>query len=95
ITLMPHERIAGVWHLAGPEAVSRYTLAVLLALRHGIRRKIVPGLNREFTPKRPRDLRLLTTRADRELGTRARPISEALSSPGASGISPRARASSR
>jgi len=80
IATMPRGGMAGVWHLAGPEAVSRYTLAVLLALRHGIRRKIVPGLNREHAERRPRDLRLLTTRADRELRTRARPISEALSS---------------
>ncbi|HET7463136.1 MAG TPA: sugar nucleotide-binding protein [Longimicrobium sp.] len=82
IAALPRERIAGAWHLAGPEAVSRYTLATLLALRHGIRRKIVPALNREFTPRRPRDLRLLTPRADRELRTRARPISEALLGPG-------------
>ncbi|HEU4558309.1 MAG TPA: SDR family oxidoreductase [Longimicrobium sp.] len=82
LALIPRERMAGVWHLAGPEAVSRYTLATLLALRHGIRGKIVPALNREFTPRRPRDLRMLTTRADRELKTRARPISEALFSPG-------------
>ncbi|HEX6751411.1 MAG TPA: sugar nucleotide-binding protein [Longimicrobium sp.] len=78
LAAMPRERLSGVWHLAGPEAVSRYTLAVLLALPHGLHDRIVPGLNRDFTPKRPRDLRLLTPRADRELRTRARPISEAL-----------------
>lgn len=83
IAALPRERMAGVWHLAGPEAVSRYTLATLLALRHGIRRKIVPALNRDFTPRRPRDLRLLTPRADGELRTRARPISEALLAPSA------------
>lgn len=78
IATMPRERMGGVWHLAGPEAVSRYTLAVLLAHRHRIDATIVPALNREFTPRRPRDLRLLTTRADRELRTRARPIGEVL-----------------
>lgn len=83
IAALPRERMAGVWHLAGPEAVSRYTLATLLALRHGIRTRIVPALNRDFTPRRPRDLRLLTPRADRELRTRARPISEALLAPAA------------
>lgn len=81
LALMPRERIAGVWHLAGPEAVSRYTLATLLALRHDIRNNVVPALNREFTPRRPRDLRMLTARADGELKTRARPISEALFGP--------------
>lgn len=82
LALLPRERMAGVWHLAGPEAVSRYTLATLLAVRHGIQTRVVPALNREFTPRRPRDLRMLTTRADGELRTRARPVSEALFPPG-------------
>ncbi|HEX8243811.1 MAG TPA: sugar nucleotide-binding protein, partial [Longimicrobium sp.] len=81
LATMPRAQVSGIWHLAGPEAVSRYTLAVLLALPHGLQDRVVPGLNRGFTPRRPRDLRLLTTRADRELRTRARPIGEALSSP--------------
>lgn len=95
IAALPRGRIAGVWHLAGPEAVSRYTLATLLALCHGIHPKIVSALNRDFTPRRPRDLRLLTTRADRELRTRARPISEALFAPaGAPAESPAGAATS-
>ncbi|HEX8691215.1 MAG TPA: sugar nucleotide-binding protein [Longimicrobium sp.] len=84
LALLPRPRTSGVWHLAGPEALSRYALAVLLALRHGADpRAVRPGLNRAFTPRRPRDLRLLTTRADRELRTRARPISEVLAPSGA------------
>ena len=76
---LPEERRGGVWHLAGPEAVSRYALGALLAARHGLdARRIVPALNRAFPEPRPRDLRLLTPRADRELSTRARPISEVL-----------------
>jgi len=82
IATLPRGRMEGVWHLAGPEAVSRHTLATLLAVRHGITPKIVPALNRDFTPRRPRDLRLLTPRADRELRTRARPIGEVLFGPG-------------
>lgn len=79
LAALPPERRAGVWHLAGPEALSRYALAVLLAHRFGIDPCVViPGLNRGFAPPRPRDLRILTARADRELRTRARPISEAL-----------------
>jgi dTDP-4-dehydrorhamnose reductase len=81
IAAMPRERMGGAWHLAGPEAVSRYTLAVLLALPHRLQGRVKPALNRTFTPRRPRDLRLLTPRADRELRTRARPISEALFPP--------------
>src|ERR1700741_323706 len=49
LALLPPERIGGVWHLAGPEAVSRYALAVLLALRHGVDpREVKPALNRDF-----------------------------------------------
>jgi dTDP-4-dehydrorhamnose reductase len=81
IAALPRERMGGVWHLAGPEAVSRYTLATLLARHAGVEAMIVPALNREFTPRRPRDLRLLTPRADRELRARARPIGEALFAP--------------
>jgi dTDP-4-dehydrorhamnose reductase len=36
IAMLPAERRGGVWHLAGPEAVSRYALGVLLAVRAGV-----------------------------------------------------------
>ena len=76
---LPPERRAGVWHLAGPEAVSRYALGVLLALRHGLdARGITPIPSAASSAPRPRDLRLLTTRADRELRTRVRPVSSVL-----------------
>jgi dTDP-4-dehydrorhamnose reductase len=79
LVALPAERRGGVWHLVGPEAVSRYALGALVALRNGVDpAAIVPALNREFAEPRPRDLRLLTARADRELRTRARPISEVL-----------------
>lgn len=76
---LPAERRGGVWHLAGPEAVSRYALGVLLAVRHGLDpRGIEPVPSATSPAPRPRDLRLLTTRADGELRTRARPISAVL-----------------
>jgi len=79
IAAMPGEGRAGIWHLAGPEAVSRYTLGVLVARRHGVDPDaIVPTRSRGAGLQRPRDLRLLTTRADRDLHTFARPISEVL-----------------
>jgi dTDP-4-dehydrorhamnose reductase len=77
LALLPAERRASVWHLAGPEAVSRYTLGMFLAWWQGIDLNAVkPGYSRDSPAPRPRDLRLLTTRADRELRTRARPVSE-------------------
>ncbi len=80
LAALPAGARAGFWHLAGPEAVSRYTLGVLVARRHGVDADaIVPARSRGAGLQRPRDLRLLTTRADRELRTFARPISEVLS----------------
>jgi len=59
--------------------VSRYTLGVLVARQHGADPGgIVPARSRASGLVRPRDLRLLTSRADRELRTRARPIGELL-----------------
>jgi dTDP-4-dehydrorhamnose reductase len=79
LAAMPAEARAGVWHLVGPEAVSRYTLGVLLARRHGADADaIIPTRSRSSGLPRPRDLRLLTPRADRELRTRPRAISELL-----------------
>jgi dTDP-4-dehydrorhamnose reductase len=79
LAAMPADACAGVWHLAGPEAVSRYALGILVARRHGVDADaIVPVRSRGAGLQRPRDLRLLTPRADRELRTRPRPISEVL-----------------
>lgn len=81
VALLPPERRGGVWHLAGPEAVSRYALGVLLALRNGLDPSaIIPTPSASSSEPRPRDLRLLTPRADRELHTRVRPISAVLAS---------------
>lgn len=78
------DRRAGIWHLAGPEAVSRYTLGVLVARRHGADpAAIVPAVSRGAGLARPRDLRLLTPRADRELRARPRAIAEVLATPAA------------
>jgi dTDP-4-dehydrorhamnose reductase len=76
----PHQ--AGVWNLAGPEALSRYTLGVLIAAQQ----RLDPGgltaaLSASSPTPRPRDLRLSTARADRMLATRARPISSLLAPP--------------
>jgi dTDP-4-dehydrorhamnose reductase len=76
----------GVWHLAGPEALSRYALGLLLAAHHGLpAERLVPALSRTSPAPRPRDLRLLTTRADARLRTRAWPISRHLAPPALAG----------
>ncbi len=67
---------AGVWHLAGPEALSRYALGVLIAAHQGLDLAgIAPALSSVSPAPRPRDARLLTARADAVLRTRPRPIS--------------------
>jgi dTDP-4-dehydrorhamnose reductase len=82
VARLPADGRAGVWHLVAPEAVSRYTLGLLLATRHGLNLAgITPVPSASSPVPRPRDLRLLTARADRELRTRARPISAALFPP--------------
>lgn len=79
VAALPAEERGGVWNLAGPEAVSRHTLGVLVALRHGLDpAAIVPARSADHPAPRPRDLRLTTARADRTLRARARPIGEAL-----------------
>jgi dTDP-4-dehydrorhamnose reductase len=75
---LPAETRAGSWHLAGPEAVSRYTLGLLLARRLGLPPRFAPACTRDHPTPRPRDLRLATGRADALLRTRPRPISATL-----------------
>jgi dTDP-4-dehydrorhamnose reductase len=76
---LPARERAGVWHLAGPEAVSRHTLGLIVAAYEGLDPSgITPALSASAPLPRPRDLRLLTARADRALRTRASPIGELL-----------------
>ena len=75
LAALPADNRAGVWHLAGPEAISRYALGLLLVAQQGADpTPLCPGRS---PGDRPRDVRLLTRRADGQISTRARPISEA------------------
>lgn len=79
IVELPPAETAGVWNLAGPEAVSRYALGLLIAMHAGVDPvDLGAARSRESPTARPRDLRLLTTRADRALRTRPRPVSALL-----------------
>ncbi len=76
VSTLPDEVRGGVWHLAGPEALSRYAIGLLIAAHEGLDPSgIVPAEAATSATPRPRDLRLLTTRADQALSTRARPLS--------------------
>lgn len=79
LAALPRLERSGVWHLAGPEALSRYTLGLLVAAHEGLDPSgITPGVSAGLPSPRPRDIRLLTSRADRVLTTRPRPISALL-----------------
>lgn len=73
LAALPASARAGIWHLAGPEALSRYALGLLLARRLGL--PVANILPAGAPPDRPRDLRLATARADRHLRCRPRPLS--------------------
>ena len=76
LVALPVAERSGIWHLVGPEVLSRYALGLLIAAHQGLdTRGITPALNASSPKPRPRDLRLLTTRADQTLPTAARPIS--------------------
>lgn len=79
LAALPPDERSGVWHLVGPEVVSRYTLGLLIAAHEGLDPAgITPGVSHEAPTPRPRDLRLNDTRAQRQLRSRARPISTLL-----------------
>lgn len=76
LATLPQPQRKGIWHLVGPEIVSRYALGLLVAAHEGLDpAPIKAALNGSSANPRPRDLRLLTSRADRVLSTVARPIS--------------------
>jgi dTDP-4-dehydrorhamnose reductase len=81
---LPAAGTSGVWNLVGPECISRYALGLLVAAHEKLDPALIlPGRSGATGMRRPRDLRLLTTRADRQLRTRPRPISSlVLSAPG-------------
>ena len=64
--------------LAGPEALSRFAIGALVSVAFGLDpARIRPARIPDSPDPRPRDLRLLTRRADSELLTRASPLSVA------------------
>jgi dTDP-4-dehydrorhamnose reductase len=72
----PH---AGVCHVAGTDAVSRYDLGLLIATRDGLDPAALrPGLRAATGPPGPLDVRLDSTRTQARLTTRLRGAREFL-----------------
>ena len=66
----PH---AGICHVAGPDAVSRHELGLLIAARDGLDQSALPGGPRPATGSpRPLDVRLDGARTQARLATRLR-----------------------
>ncbi len=66
---------AGVWHLVGAEALSRYDLGVAIARHEGLDPAGITGRSSRTQPHpRPRDLHLTAARSDRALTTPARSV---------------------
>ena len=70
---------SGVLNVAGPDAISRYDLGVLVARRAGLDPALIPAgsLAASGIAMAP-DVRLLTTLAQEVLGTRLRGVREFL-----------------
>ena len=76
IALLPSASAAGIWHLAGPEHLSRYELGMTLIKDS----RLNPDLIKKATcpPERPRDLRLDCTRSIKRLQYRTRRIADCI-----------------
>jgi dTDP-4-dehydrorhamnose reductase len=73
-----HQAFAGPLHVAGPDAVSRYELACLIACARGLSTDAIPAASGAAGAGRPADCRLDTTWARSLLGTRIRGIRRVL-----------------
>lgn len=84
LELAAHPEITGALNLTGPQALSRWDFGLRLLAALGIMRgsNVVPLTVRESGLDRPRNLTLLTSRAQRELRTRLRSVDDVLGSGG-------------
>lgn len=72
---------SGLFHLGGPERLSRYQLGLRVAAAFGLRPDaVVPALQRDHPglERRAPDVSLDSTRARRELGWQPRPVDQAI-----------------
>ncbi len=74
VVAVPRDERSGLWHLVGPDALSRHELGVLLAEAHGLDPAgITAARSRDQPEPRPRDLTLTADRAS-VLPTRPRAV---------------------
>jgi dTDP-4-dehydrorhamnose reductase len=81
LELARRPELGGIFHLAGPERVSRYELGLRMARAFGLpEERVIPisVADITFPDARPRDVSLSSERAQRELETKIPPLDEAL-----------------
>ncbi len=67
----------GVFHLAGPDSMSKYELTVELAKLIGRETLVIPILGKEQLARRPKDASIVTSKMKR-IGMKFTPLSEAM-----------------
>lgn len=74
IASLPLEQRAGIWHLPGPESLSRYEIADRAVAALGFGRSSIVSAVTPFEAHRPRDLNLTGERAKTQIGWCPTPI---------------------
>jgi dTDP-4-dehydrorhamnose reductase len=75
---LAHSPVVGLLHVAGPDAVSRYELACLVAVANGLQTDAIPSTSGAAADGRPADCRLDTSWARNLLLSRPRGIRHVL-----------------
>lgn len=73
---LPPASRAGVWHLPGPERLSRFEIAARAVELVGLDRSSITGALTPRDARRPRDLHLTGARAQRQIGWSPRRVHE-------------------
>jgi dTDP-4-dehydrorhamnose reductase len=68
IASLPLEPRSGIWHLPGPERLSRYAIAERVAAAAGLNRSAIVAAVTPVEAQRPRDLHLTGARAETQIG---------------------------
>ncbi|HEV2339660.1 MAG TPA: SDR family oxidoreductase [Patescibacteria group bacterium] len=77
IQFIQERNLNGIFHMAGPEKMSKYDLTIQLAKLIGKESLVIPILEKEQVARRPKDASIVTTKAE-SLGIRFTPLQEAI-----------------
>ncbi|MEO0339978.1 MAG: SDR family oxidoreductase [Bacteroidota bacterium] len=80
VQLLIDQQLSGIWHLGGPESLSRYQMAILLAQQLKVDEKLVHSSQQKelaLLPKRPANV-TLDSEASYQMGFKAHPMKAVL-----------------